>query len=111
MVVVGELAEQQEFIPVVLSFVRKTLQILLQFLVNLFGLAIGLWVIGCRKCLADAKESVQFMHEFSDELGAAVRQGSLGHPMVLPYLMQEEVGGTFGCDSSVHWYEVRMLAQ
>jgi len=87
-VVVGKLAKQQEFIPVVLSFICKTSQIPLQSLVNVFGLAIGLWVIGCRKCLADAKESVQFTHEFSDELGAAVRQGSLGHPMVLPYLMQ-----------------------
>jgi len=83
----------------------------LQFLVNAFGLAISLQVIGCRKCLANAKKSVQFTHEFGNDLGATVRQGGLGHPMVLPYLTQEEVHSAFSCDSSVCWNEVRTLAQ
>ena len=48
MVVVGELCEQKEVIPVILSFPDEDAYILFQFLVNPFGLSVGLWMIGGR---------------------------------------------------------------
>lgn len=52
MIIICELTEGQESVPVILSFAHKNLNILLEFLVNALGLAIGLWVIGhrCREC-------------------------------------------------------------
>jgi len=46
MVVVGELREQKEVIPVILSFSDEDAYVLFQFLVNPFGLSVGLWMIG-----------------------------------------------------------------
>jgi hypothetical protein len=44
-IVVRELSEGQEFIPIVLSFVHEQLDILFQLLVQVFGLTIRLWVV------------------------------------------------------------------
>ena len=46
MVVVGELRERKEVIPVILSFSDEDAYVLFQFLVNPFGLSVGLWMIG-----------------------------------------------------------------
>ena len=46
MVVVGELCKRKEVIPVILSFPDEDAYVLLQFLVNPFGLSVGLWMIG-----------------------------------------------------------------
>jgi hypothetical protein len=52
MVIVCELTEGQESVPVVLSFTHKDPNVLLEFLIDALGLTIRLWVIGCRcrKC-------------------------------------------------------------
>ena len=46
MVVVGELCERKEVIPVILSFSDEDAYVLFQFLVNPFSLSVGLWMIG-----------------------------------------------------------------
>jgi len=47
-VVVGELRRGGECVPVVLSFSNEDLQVLFQFLVDLFRLSVCLWVVGSR---------------------------------------------------------------
>jgi hypothetical protein len=42
---IRELGKGQEFIPIVLSFVREQLDILFQLLVQAFSLTIRLWVV------------------------------------------------------------------
>ena len=54
MVVILELSHGQEIIPIILPFIHKEAKALLQFLVDLFGLAIRLWVIGSRGCNPNA---------------------------------------------------------
>ncbi|KAG5339180.1 hypothetical protein C0989_005258 [Termitomyces sp. Mn162] len=46
MVVVLELGIGKEFVPVILALVAEEVEVLLQLLVYVFGLAIRLWVIG-----------------------------------------------------------------
>jgi len=46
MVVVRELCKWEEIIPVILLFTDEAAYILFQFLINLFGLSVGLWMIG-----------------------------------------------------------------
>ena len=48
MVVIGELREWKEVIPVILSFSDEDAYVLFQFLVNPFSLSVGLWMIGGR---------------------------------------------------------------
>ena len=55
MVVVGELCERKEVIPVILSFPDKDEYVLFQFLVNPFGLSVGLWMIDGRRGGFDPK--------------------------------------------------------
>jgi hypothetical protein len=45
MIVVLELGHRQEIVPVILSLVEEDAKILLQLLVDSFGLPIRLWVI------------------------------------------------------------------
>ena len=49
MVIVGELRQGEECVPVVLSFFDKDPQVLFQFLVDLFRLSVCLWVVGGRR--------------------------------------------------------------
>lgn len=46
MVVVLELSQRQEVIPVVLLFIDKDLEILVQLLVDMFYLSVYLWILG-----------------------------------------------------------------
>jgi len=48
MVIVGELRQGEECVPVVLSFSDEDPQVLFQFLVDPFRLSIVLWVVGGR---------------------------------------------------------------
>jgi hypothetical protein len=48
-VVVGELREREETVPVILSFPDKDAYVLFQLLVNPFGLSVGLRMIGGRR--------------------------------------------------------------
>jgi len=47
MVVVRELGKGDKGVPVILAFIHKQLDILFQFLVDPFCLAVGLWVVSC----------------------------------------------------------------
>jgi len=48
-VIVGELCQREECVPVVLSFSDEDLQVLFQFLVDSFHLSVGLRVVGGRR--------------------------------------------------------------
>ena len=54
MVVVLELSHEKEIIPIILSFIHEEVKVLLQFLVDSFGLTIHLGVIGSRGCDVNA---------------------------------------------------------
>jgi hypothetical protein len=68
MVIVLELRHWKEFIPVILSFIYKDSEILLQLLVDVFRLSVRLWVVssGCRQC--DTKQAVQLPGELRYKL-------------------------------------------
>jgi len=53
-IVVGELHQGKECVPVVLSFSDKNLQVLFQFLVDPFHLSVCLQVVGSRHCGSDS---------------------------------------------------------
>jgi len=71
-IIVGELCQGEECVPVVLSFSNEDLQVLFQFLVGPFLLSIGLWVISGRRHGLDSQQSVQLLHEGGNELRSAV---------------------------------------
>jgi len=50
LIVVLEFRERQEPHPIILSMVGEELEILFQFLVDLFRLSISLWVVGGGGC-------------------------------------------------------------
>jgi len=72
-VVVGKLCQGEECVPVVLSFSNEEPQVLFQFLVDPFRLFVGLRMVSGRRRSFDSQQSVQFLHEGSDELWSAVR--------------------------------------
>ena len=71
-VVVRELAEGEELVAVVLSFVHEEAKELFELLVNTFGLAVRLRVVcgGC--CEFDTEEAIEFAGEVGDELWASI---------------------------------------
>jgi len=99
-VIVGELCQGEECVPVVLSFSDEDPQILLQFLVDSFCLTIGLQVVGGRRCGFNSQQLVQLFHEGSDELRSAVGHNLLQEAMEFPDVPKVEVchsgGGDFG---------------
>jgi len=73
LVVVLEFRKWQEPNPVILSLVGEELEILLQFLVDLFHLSISLRVVGCGGCQLNSKQLVEFLGEFCYELGTSIQ--------------------------------------
>jgi hypothetical protein len=71
-IVVGEFAEGEELVPVVLPFVHKEAKELFELLVNAFGLAVRLQVVcsGCREF--DTEEAIEFAGEVGDKLWASI---------------------------------------
>ncbi len=69
-VVMRELCERQPIGPIVLSVVNKDAEVLLDLLVNSFGLAICLRMPGGRCVGHDVEQSVELLHELGDELWA-----------------------------------------
>jgi hypothetical protein len=57
-VIVHKLAKRQECVPVILSFIYKDLNVLFKFLIDMFGLAVGLWMIGSGQQDHDTKEAI-----------------------------------------------------
>lgn len=72
MVVVLELRHREEVVPIVLSLIDKNPQVLVKFLIYMFGLPISLRVPCCGGSALDPEEVVKFPCECSSELGAAV---------------------------------------
>ena len=72
MVVVSKLGQRKEIIPIVLAFIDKEADVLLQFLVDSLRLAISLWVISGRSKEFDPQKSVQLTSELCHELRATI---------------------------------------
>ena len=71
-IVVLEPCKWQQFVSVILLFIDKELEVLLQFLINLFCLAISLRVVSCSCCKLDSEELVQLPGQVRYELGSPV---------------------------------------
>ena len=71
-VIVRELAEGEELVPVVLSFVHEEAKELFELLVNTFGLAVRLRVVCGGRREFDAEEVIEFASEVGDELWASI---------------------------------------
>ena len=91
MVVVGKLRQGEECVPVVLSFSNEEPQVLFQFLVDPFRLSVGLQMVSGRRRGFDSQQSVQFLHEGSDELRSAVGDDLLREAMKFPDVPKVEV--------------------
>ena len=98
-VVIAELREGQPVGLVILLPVAKQPQVLFDFLVDVFRLAIGLWVIGCRGIHFDAQQVVKARHESSHKLCSAVADNDLWQPEVLPNVIPEFQSHPFSCDA------------
>ena len=109
MVVVGKLSKREEHIPVILSFPNKDTQVLLKLLVNAFSLPISLRVIGCGRCSFNPKQSVQLLHELSNELWASIRYDLAWETVKLPDIVQVEVSGASSRNGGHSLSEVRPL--
>jgi len=108
-VVVGELCEWKERVPVVLSFPDKDAYVLFQFLVNPFGLSVSLRMIGGRRGGFDPEQSVEFLHEQGDELWPSIGDNLAREAVEFPDIADVEVSGSGGCDSGHRLDEVRPL--
>jgi len=110
MVVVGELRQGEECVPIVLSFSNKDLQVLFQFLVDPFCLSVGLWVVGGRHRGFNSQQSVQLLHEGSNKLWPAVGHNLPQEAMELPDVPEVEVCCSSGSDCGDHFNEVGAFA-
>ncbi|KAF8238794.1 hypothetical protein L208DRAFT_1240876, partial [Tricholoma matsutake] len=97
MIVVSELSQGKEIVPIILAFIDEDTDVLLQLLVDSFGLAISLWVISGRSEEFDTQKSVQLTSELCYQLRATVGKKDM---------VKIEVGGTQGTDSGVSGNEV-----
>jgi len=100
MIVVGELGEGQEGVPVVLSFPDEDPYVLFKLLVDPFSLPVHLWMIGGGRGGFDSEQLVEFLHEEGYKLGSAIRDHSSGEAMKFPDITQVEIGGAGGRNSS-----------
>jgi len=97
-IIVGEFRQGEECVPVVLSFSPKDPQVLFQFLVDPFCLSIGLRVISGRRCSPNSQQSVQLLHEGSDELWSAVGHNFPPEAVELPDVPKVKVCCSGGSD-------------
>ena len=78
MVIILELREREEIIPVILPLINKEMEEFLQFLINPFRLSISLGVVCGSSCQLNSEKSVQLFCKLCYKLGASVRYYSLG---------------------------------
>jgi len=109
-IIVGELRQGEECVPVVLSFSDEDLQVLFQFLVDPFHLSVSLWVVSGRHHGFDSQQSVQLLHEGSDELRSAVGHNFPQEAVELPDILKVKVCRSGGGDCGNHFDEVGMFA-
>ncbi|KAG5348957.1 hypothetical protein C0989_006915, partial [Termitomyces sp. Mn162] len=91
-VVVLELSIREEFVPIILVLVAKEVEVLLQLLLYVFGLAVGLQVVGSGGVELHAEDV------------------SVGEAVELPDISQVQVYAAHGGASGVSWNEVHSLA-
>ena len=108
-VVVLELRQGKEIVPVVLSLVYKDSEVLVKLLVNPLCLSVGLRMPGCGSCDLDSEEAVEFLGELRDKLWTTIGDNGVGKAMEFPDMVEEESGGSFCGDSGVSGYEVDSL--
>jgi hypothetical protein len=73
--------------------VDEKTKVLFNFLVNAFSLTISLGVVRCRGVASYANKFVERLHEFGDELSAAITDDLFGKSVVAKDMVAED----FGC--------------
>lgn len=68
MVIVCELSPWQELVPVILFVTCEDIDKLFEFLVDVFGLAVSLWVVSGQSSRLNTDEAPQLLGELHDEL-------------------------------------------
>ena len=89
MIVVLELCQQKQFIPVVLPLVDKEVEILFQLLVDLLCLSITLRMVGHSGSQLYAEEAVELSHQLCYELRTLVRNNLFQKSVQLPDVREE----------------------
>jgi len=110
-IIVEELRQGEECVPVVLSFSDKDPQVLFQFLVDPFCLSIGLQVISVRRRGLDSQQSVQLLHEGGDKLRSAVRYDFPRETVEFPDILKVKVCRSGGGDCGYRFEEVGTFAR
>jgi len=108
-VVVGKLCQGEECVPVVLSFSNEEPQVLFQFLVDPFRLSVSLQMVSGRRRGFNPQQSVQFLHEGSDELWSTVRDDLPREAIKFPDVPKVEVRCPGSGDHGDCFNEVRMF--
>jgi len=101
--------EWQEPHPIILSLIGEKMEILFQFLVDLFRLSISLRVVGCGGCQLNSEQPVEFLGEFRYELGTSIGDDFPRETVVFPHMVEEKVCSSSGRDCSDHGNEMRTL--
>jgi hypothetical protein len=88
-VVISELSEGEELVPIILSLIDEESKELFELLVDSFSLSISLGVVGGRGGKLDTSEEIELVSELSDELGAMIGDDSQRCSMQLPDMVEE----------------------
>jgi hypothetical protein len=94
MVVVLELRKGEKVIPIILTLIDEDTEILLEFLIDSFRLAVPLGVISRGSCQFDSEESVQLLSELGNKLGATIGNHFLRKAMKSPDMSEVQSSGT-----------------
>lgn len=100
-VVVSELGERQQRLPVVLLVGTVTTKVLLERLVGALGLAVGLWVIARREMDFHVKELTERPHEGRNKFRTSVAGNVLRDAMFGDDMYEEKVCEALGGDGDV----------
>ena len=88
-IVVLELCQWKQFIPVVLLLVDKEAEVLFQLLVDLLHLSITLRMVGCSGSQPYAEEAVELSHQLHYKLWTSVGDNLFQKSMQLPDVHEE----------------------
>ena len=97
MIIVLELSKGEEVRPIILPLIDKEPEVLLQLLVDTFGLAISLGMVGGSGSQFNPEHPVKFSGELGHELGAPVRDYLARQAVVFPDILKKQSGRPGGC--------------
>ena len=83
-VIVSKFSYREPVVPVILPLVYEEAYELLDFLVDTFGLAVRLWVVGRQGCDFNPEYFAESSHEVQHELGPPVTDHLFGESVQLP---------------------------